>query len=159
MVTWKRTVRTKKISWNVYTFKWRQHRFMSMVKHVEGWFIFTIPIHVLCYKCRMKTSSLSEHQEDKICLHRRNKGSVSRCIWLILARSAGSQMGRAQTIQHEGSRALPFLHEPAEASETVLPDGFRSNTCTVFGMPQWHSHLNDSAPNQSTLNTLSWVAV
>lgn len=64
--------------------------------------------HKLGGKFQMKTSSLSEHQKDKICLHWRNKGSVSCCIWLILARSAGSQMGWAQMIQHEGLRARPF---------------------------------------------------
>ena len=64
--------------------------------------------HKLGGKFQMRTSSPSEHQKDKICLHWRNKGRVSCCIWLILARSAGSQMGRAQTIQHEGSRARPF---------------------------------------------------
>lgn len=40
----------------------------------------TIFYYRLGDKCQMKTSVLSERQKDKICLHCRNKRSVSCCI-------------------------------------------------------------------------------
>lgn len=100
--------------------------------------LFFFPPHLFDWlrgKCQMKTCALSGKQKDEIC--DRNKESMSRSMWLILAHSAGNQMGQTQKIQHEGSRALPFFFfwsKPTEAAETLLPKGSGSKAGYVPGM-------------------------
>lgn len=92
-------------------------------------------------------SARPEYQKDKICLHCRNKGSVSCCMWLILARGAGSQMGRAQTIQHEGSRARPFYLSQQKPQRPCCPKAPAQRLVMCLACFSGALTLNDAALN------------
>ena len=81
-----------------------------------------------------------QEQRQRVMLHMSDSGS--RC------RRPDGPSSDDPTRGVEGSA---FLHEPTEASETLLPNGAGSKTCNVLGMAQWQSHLNDTTLNLCSL--------